>query len=291
MKIAVFEIEGQKGLGLVEDDAIQVLATGEDVPSALLRLYGSQPEERQSIAQEASAGRRLALSEVKLLPPVPDRRGAVLCVGKNYYAHAKEFFGSGFDSSAKEEIPSEPVIFAKAGSSLAGQGDAINSALDTTGTVDYEGELAIIIGRTAHRVSKADAWDVIFGYTICNDVTSRELQKRHNQWLIGKSLDTFGPLGPFVVTADEMGDVTAQKLVTRVNGEVRQEAPISDLIFDIPTLIETLTRTMTLQPGDVIATGTPAGVGIGFNPPKYLKQGDVVDVEISGIGTLTNPVI
>lgn len=291
MKIAVFEVDGQQGLGLVEGDTIRVLATGEDVPSALLQLYSSLPEERRSIAQDASTGRQLVLSEVKLLPPVPDRRGAVLCVGKNYYAHAKEFFSSGFDSSAKEEVPSEPVIFAKAGSSLSGQGDAINSALDPTSTVDYEGELAIIIGSTAHRVSKSDAWNVIFGYTICNDVTSRELQKRHNQWLIGKSLDTFGPLGPFVVTADEMGDVTAQKLVTRVNGEVRQDAPISDLIFDIPTLIETLTRTMTLQPGDIIATGTPVGVGIGYNPPKYLKPGDVVEVEISGIGTLTNPVI
>nr|WP_322896115.1 MULTISPECIES: fumarylacetoacetate hydrolase family protein [unclassified Yoonia] len=247
--------------------------------------------ERDALVTKASKGKKVRLSEVTLLPPVPDHRGAVLCVGKNYYAHAKEFFGSGFDSSAKEEVPSQPVIFAKTGSCLVGHGATVNSALDATNTVDYEGELALIIGKTAHKVSKADAWDVIFGYTICNDVTSRELQKRHNQWLIGKSLDTFGPLGPFIVTADEMGDITSQTLTTRVNGEVRQQAAISDLVFDIPTLIETLTRTMTLYPGDVIATGTPAGVGIGFIPPKYLKAGDVVDVDISGIGTLTNTII
>ncbi len=291
MKIAVFEAEGRRGTGIVDGNHIRVLATGEGTSSFLLRLFQTVSGDRDALLQEVDTGERVALADVKLEPPVPDRRGAVLCVGKNYYAHAKEFFGSGFDSSAKEEVPSQPVIFAKTGSSLSGHGDAIDSALDATNTVDYEGELAIIIGRTAHKVSRGDAWDVIFGYTVCNDVTSRELQKRHNQWLIGKSLDTFGPLGPHIVTADEIGDITAQKLITRVNGEVRQEAPISDLIFDIPTLIETLTRTMTLQPGDVIATGTPAGVGIGFNPPKYLKPGDVVDVEISGIGTLTNPVI
>jgi 2-keto-4-pentenoate hydratase/2-oxohepta-3-ene-1,7-dioic acid hydratase in catechol pathway len=132
---------------------------------------------------------------------------------------------------------------------------------------------------------------VVFGYTICNDVTSRELQRRHNQWLIGKSLDSFGPLGPWIVTADELGDITQQELVTTVNGEVRQKAVVRDLIFDIPTLIETLSATMTLQPGDVIATGTPAGVGIGFDPPRYLAPGDKVSVSISGIGVLENPVV
>ncbi len=291
MKIALFKHGDERCLGRVDGSELDVLAVGDDTAALMLRLIQADVNERDALVTKASKGKKVRLSEVTLLPPVPDHRGAVLCVGKNYYAHAKEFFGSGFDSSAKEEVPSQPVIFAKTGSCLVGHGATVNSALDATNTVDYEGELALIIGKTAHKVSKADAWDVIFGYTICNDVTSRELQKRHNQWLIGKSLDTFGPLGPFIVTADEMGDITSQTLTTRVNGEVRQQAAISDLVFDIPTLIETLTRTMTLYPGDVIATGTPAGVGIGFIPPKYLKAGDVVDVDISGIGTLTNTII
>ncbi|MDH3242880.1 MAG: fumarylacetoacetate hydrolase family protein, partial [Alphaproteobacteria bacterium] len=130
----------------------------------------------------------------------------------------------------------------------------------------------------------------VFGYTILNDVTARVLQGRHNQWLIGKSLDTFGPMGPYLVTADEVGDVTALELETRVNGEIRQKASLADLIFDIPTLIETLSATMTLLPGDIIATGTPVGVGLGFDPPRYLAAGDIVSVTVSRIGELSNPV-
>jgi 2-keto-4-pentenoate hydratase/2-oxohepta-3-ene-1,7-dioic acid hydratase in catechol pathway len=291
MKIAVFSKDGQRAVGVVRDGSLAVVAQGDAVGPALLKLYAGGTAERQRWEDAADTADVHPVDGLRLEPPVPDNRGAIICVGKNYYAHAKEFFDSGFDSSAKEEVPSNPVIFAKAGSCVVGPEVAINSALDSTGTVDYEGELAIIIGRKAHKVSKADAYGCIFGYTICNDVTSRELQKRHNQWLIGKSLDTFGPLGPVVVTADEMGDITGHELVTTVNGEVRQQAKIADLIFDIPTLIETITATMTLHPGDIIATGTPAGVGIGFNPPKYLAPGDRVEVTISGIGTLSNPVV
>lgn len=283
MKIAAFEVDGRPALGKVEGEELVILREG-DAGQALLSLI-------EGSLTVNDAGRRVPLAKVKLLPPAVSSRSTVICVGKNYHAHAKEFFGSGFDSSAKEEVPSQPVIFAKTGSCLVGDGDEVNASLDPTSTVDYEGELAVVIGKTAHRVSKADAFDVIFGYTICNDVTSRELQKRHNQWLIGKSLDTFGPLGPWIVTADEIGDAAAMELVTKINGEVRQKAKVEDLIFDIPTLIETLTATMTLQPGDIIATGTPAGVGIGFQPPRYLKAGDRMEVSISGIGTLANPVV
>ncbi|HEX2019480.1 MAG TPA: fumarylacetoacetate hydrolase family protein [Aurantimonas sp.] len=283
MKIAAFEFDGRSALGRVEGEEVVVLHEG-DAGAALLSLI-------EGGEGAAAGGKRVRLAEVKLLPPAVSPRAAVFCVGKNYHAHAKEFFGSGFDSSAKEEVPTQPVIFAKAGSCLVGQGDEVKASLDPTATVDYEGELAIVIGKTAHRVAKADAYDYVYGYTICNDVTSRELQKRHNQWLIGKSLDTFGPLGPWIVTADELGDVRELELTTTINGEVRQQAKVADLIFDIPTLIETLTATMTLQPGDIIATGTPAGVGIGSKPPRYLQPGDRMEVSISGIGTLTNPVV
>lgn len=292
MRICMFYTAGESeiGLGVVEGNAIAEVARGESAKALLQALIAGEKSAIDQITESASNARQHPLSEAVLCPPVSDNRTTILCVGKNYHAHAKEFFNSGFDSSGKEEVPSHPVVFAKASSSLVGNNVEIDATLDETGTVDYEGELAVIIGKTAHKISRDDAMDHVFGYSIMNDVTSRELQKRHNQWLIGKSLDTFGPYGPWIVTRDELVDIEAQRLETRVNGELRQSAPVSDLIFDIPYLIETLSQTMTLQPGDIIATGTPAGVGIGFTPPKYLKPGDIVEVSISGIGTLTNEV-
>jgi 2-keto-4-pentenoate hydratase/2-oxohepta-3-ene-1,7-dioic acid hydratase in catechol pathway len=162
--------------------------------------------------------------------------------------------------------------------------------MDPTDSVDYECELCFVISKKAHRITKANCFEYIFGYTILNDVTARYLQQRHNQWFLGKSLDSFAPMGPSIVTSDEIRDITAATISTTVNGEVRQQAKIADLIFDIPTLMETLTATMTLLPGDIIATGTPVGVGLGFKPPKFLKAGDTVSVTVDSIGTLTNPV-
>ena len=156
--------------------------------------------------------------------------------------------------------------------------------------MDYEGELAVVIGRAGRGIRKAEALAHVFGYTIVNDVTARTLQHKHRQWILGKGIDGFCPMGPAILTADEVPDPGVLRLRTWVNGELRQDAPVSDLIFDIPTLIETISAGITLQPGDLIATGTPAGVGIGFQPPKFLKAGDVVRVEITGIGVLENPV-
>ncbi len=166
----------------------------------------------------------------------------------------------------------------------------MRGSLDPTATVDYEGELGVIIGTRAFQVAKDKAYDHVFGYVVINDVTSRELQRRHNQWVIGKGIDTFCPMGPYIVTADEVGDVSKLRLETQINGEIRQKASVADLIFDIPTLIETISATMTLLPGDIIATGTPEGVGIGFNPPKYLAEGDHMTVRITGLGELHNVV-
>lgn len=289
MQIAMFSDAAGEGLGLVEGDTVAVLSRG-GAGDALLALIEGGPDSMSEARDRAARAPRVPLATVSLSPPVVSRHRALICVGKNYRAHAEEFHGSGFDSTGRDAVPQHPVVFAKMGSSLTGHGETIDSSADPTGTVDYEGELALVIGRTAHRVSRRAAWDVIFGYTICNDVTSRALQKKHDQWLIGKSLDTFCPLGPWIVPAGEIGDVGALELVTTVNGETRQRARVADLIFDIPTLIETLTATMTLHPGDVIATGTPAGVGIGFDPPRYLQAGDRVDVSVAGIGTLSNPV-
>ena len=290
MKLVTFSHEGTIGAGLLFGDEIAVCKSGAGAERAILDVIEADPGLNRWKQLAEGGAQRLALSDVELLAPIPVPRRDIYCVGKNYLAHAAEFHQSGFDSSGKEEVPSAPVIFTKAMTSVIGPGAAIRSDLDPTGSLDYEGELTIVIGRKCFGVSKADAYDVIFGYTIINDATSRDLQKKHNQWVIGKSIDTFCPMGPAVVTADEVGDVRELKLETRVNGEVRQDASVADLIFDIPTLIETMSATMTLLPGDLIATGTPVGVGIGFDPPRYLKPGDEVSISISRIGELTNPV-
>jgi 2-keto-4-pentenoate hydratase/2-oxohepta-3-ene-1,7-dioic acid hydratase in catechol pathway len=216
----------------------------------------------------------------------------VVCVGKNYHEHAKEFARSGVDQSGdKQEVPEFPVVFTKAITSLADPFAEIRSSLDPTNSVDYEGELGVVIGRRAKNVKRAEALDYVFGYTVVNDVTARTIQQRHRQWFLGKSLDGFCPVGPWLVTADEFGVPDGQELATHVNGERRQFAYLRDLIFDVGAIIEAVSACVPLDPGDLIATGTPAGVGIGFDPQRFLKPGDVVRVSISGIGELTNPIV
>jgi len=233
----------------------------------------------------------LAIADVTVLAPIPCPARNVFCVGKNYYEHSKEFHNSGFDASAgKNAIPDVPIFFTKPPSSVIGTGDPIPSYLDTSNTTDYEGELAVVIGPGGRGISKQNAFDHVYGYTIINDVTARHIQGLHRQWFLGKSIDGYCPMGPTLVTADEVPDVGQLQLITRVNGEVRQDALVSDLIFDIPTLIETASAGITLQAGDIIATGTPAGVGIGFNPPVYLQKGDQVSITIEPIGELINAV-
>ena len=234
---------------------------------------------------------RLAFGSVKLHAPIPRPARNILCVGKNYYDHAQEFHASGFDASAgKDAVPELPILFTKWPNSVIAHLEPIPSYLDYTHSTDYEGELTVVIGPGGRGIAKADAFDHVYGYTIINDATARTLQNQHKQWFLGKSLDGYCPMGPCIVTADEVRDVASLQLTTKVNGEVRQDAPVSQLIFDIPTLIATLSRVMTLEPGDLIATGTCAGVGIGFNPPKFLQKGDRVAITIEPIGTLENPV-
>lgn len=256
--------------------------------NALIALGGEGLDRVRKVLAGGKNG--IPLADVKLLAPIPHPRRNVICVGKNYYDHAHEFDASGFDSSAITTIPEFPVIFTKASNSVIGTGEAILASLDSTNSTDYEGELGVVIGEGGRNISKADAYDHVYGYTVINDVTARDLQKKHAQWFIGKSVDTYCPMGPALVTADEVGDVTKCRLTTTVNGELRQDAVISDLIFDIPTLIETLSQTFTFEPGDIISTGTPKGVGIGFNPSVFLKKGDVVTVAIEGIGEITNSI-
>jgi len=228
---------------------------------------------------------------VTLLAPIPRPARNVFCVGKNYYEHSKEFHNSGFDASAgKNAIPDVPIFFTKPPSSVIGPGASIPAHLDTSNTTDYEGELAVVIGTCGRGISAENAFDHVYGYTIINDVTARHIQGLHRQWFLGKSIDGYCPMGPTLLTADAVPDVGALQLITRVNGAVRQDAMVSDLIFDIPTLIETASAGITLEAGDIIATGTPAGVGIGFNPPVYLRKGDQVSITIEPIGELSNTV-
>jgi 2-keto-4-pentenoate hydratase/2-oxohepta-3-ene-1,7-dioic acid hydratase in catechol pathway len=264
--------------------------TAADLPADMTELIRLGGTGLDSAADAIARLRPIPVDEVRIHAPVPRPPKNVMCVGRNYREHATEFSRSGFDASERSVVPEHPVIFTKATTSIIGPEEPIVLANDPSGTVDYEGELAVVIGPGGRRISEADAWSHVFGYTIVNDVTARDLQSRHVQWFLGKSPDTFCPMGPVIVTADELPDVTASVLRTRVNGDLRQEAPIADLLFDIPSLIHTISRTILLEAGDVIATGTPAGAGIGLDPPRFLAPGDRVEVSVDGIGTLGNPV-
>ena len=289
MKIAAFHHQGQPGVGLVSADLASVQPFDMSLPE---RALGALP-----VIERLAAGQGLpallpaiAMADLRLMAPLPKPRRNIFCVGKNYFEHAREFAGSGFDSSAKSggDIPAFPIYFSKVPESVIGPDAAVEMPAASS-AIDYEAELAVIIGKGGKGISKADALKHVWGYTIINDVTARDWQGRHSQWLLGKSFDTFCPMGPWLVSADEL-DATNTRVRGYVNGELRQDASTTDLIFDIPTLIETLSAGITIYPGDVIATGTPVGVGIGFKPPKYLKAGDVLRVEIDGIGALSNPV-
>jgi 2-keto-4-pentenoate hydratase/2-oxohepta-3-ene-1,7-dioic acid hydratase in catechol pathway len=286
MRIAGVHANDGKIFGTLQDNQFRPLSAGGSAVRDLRQVIALAGE--RSLEQ----GAPLALDRVKLAAPVGPLAKNVICVGKNYYDHAQEFARSGVDASGdKQEVPADPVVFTKAVTSLADPFQAIPASSDPTNSVDYEGELGVVIGRRCTRVKRADALDYVFGYTIVNDVTSRTLQQRHRQWFLGKSMDAFCPVGPCLVTRDEFGEPGEQELATFVNGERRQFARLRDMIFDVGAVIEAVSACVTLEAGDLLATGTPAGVGIGFKPPRYLVPGDVVRVAISGIGELTNPIV
>jgi len=294
MRLVTFQDAAGIRVGVLDaagSTVVDLAKVAPDLPRDMIALIERGPAGLAQVKSAVAGAKGLPLSGLKLRAPIPRPRRNIFCVGKNYHEHAREFHTSGFDASAgKDAIPEVPIIFTKPPSTVIGPGEPIPAHLDPTNSVDYENELVVVIGRGGRGISKARAFDHVYGYTIANDVTARTLQHRHKQWFIGKSIDGFCPLGPAIVTADEIPDVTKMHLVTRVNGEVRQDALVRDLIFAIPTLIETISAGVTLEPGDLIATGTPSGVGIGFKPPKYLKKGDVVSLTIDPIGELVNPV-
>jgi 2-keto-4-pentenoate hydratase/2-oxohepta-3-ene-1,7-dioic acid hydratase in catechol pathway len=283
MKIATYRVGGERRVGLVDDQRQTVSQF--DLPQAEA-LHGVL-----ALIDLPTLPRVLSpmpLREAILEAPIPRPRRNIYCVGKNYYEHAKEFAASGFDSSAVSgAVPKHPIIFSKVPECVVAHRDTVSIDQSVSRAIDYEAELGVIIGKGGRGIKAKNGLDHVWGYTIINDVTARDLQGLYSQWLIGKSQDTFCPMGPWAVTRDEI-DLQDTKIQCWINGELRQDANTRDLIFDVPTIIETISAGVTLLPGDVIASGTPAGVGVGFKPPKYLVPGDVARIDIAGIGVLEN---
>jgi 2-keto-4-pentenoate hydratase/2-oxohepta-3-ene-1,7-dioic acid hydratase in catechol pathway len=283
VKVAAFRIGDEVRVGRVDERRGTVSAfdlpvneSGEGVLALIARR--ALPETRSPIP----------LAEVAIEAPLPRPRRNIFCVGKNHKDHATEFSASGFDSSAGGGVvPEHPIVFSKVPECVVPHQAIVRIDRSISAAIDYEAELAVIIGRGGRGVRAEEAMDHVWAYTILNDITARDLQARHSQWLIGKSQDSFCPMGPWAVTRDEI-DLEDTQIRCWINGELRQDANTRDLIFGVPSIVATISAGITLMPGDVIATGTPAGVGIGFSPPKYLVSGDVARIEISGIGVLEN---
>ena len=275
MKLITYRHSGKESVGILSENTVLPLPAG------------SMMELIESASIPAPVGEALPLDAVELLAPIPRPRQDVICLGINYKAHADE--AAGYDAAFITEKPI-PIYFSKRVCEAVAPGGMIQSHPGLVERLDYEAELAVIIGKTAKNVSAEQAEDYIFGYTILNDVSARVLQTAHKQWYFGKSLDGFTPIGPCIVTADEISFPPALPIRARVNGELRQDSTTDLLITGIADIIAELSSGMTLLPGTIIATGTPAGVGMGFDPPKFLRSGDVVECEIEGIGVLRNTV-
>jgi 2-keto-4-pentenoate hydratase/2-oxohepta-3-ene-1,7-dioic acid hydratase in catechol pathway len=300
MKYATFSLSNDPAprLGVVRNDRILDVRdafTGRwpgEVPDTLIALIQQGPDAwhrlRELCGQSQSGRASHALSAVRWHAPIPRPPKNVVCLGMNYVAHIKE----GAAARGREvRIPKLPVFFTKAPTSVTGPYDEIPIDDTVTKEVDWEVELGAIIGISGRDISRDDALRHVFGYTIINDVSARELQMQHIQFFKGKSLDAFCPMGPIVVTADEFGDPHEKRLLTRVNGVVKQDGTTSDMLFRIDAIIESLSKGLTVEAGDIIATGTPEGVGFSRTPPEYLHPGDVLESEIEGIGVMRNAVV
>jgi len=282
MRLLTFVDQGARRLGaLVGEQVVDLAAAGMTTAADMRALLDAGPEAWAQLAGDLAtrdwAPFARPLAGLRLDAPV--RPSKVVAIGQNYFDHVAE---------QNAPMPERPIIFTKFTTTIIGAGDEIRWEPALSEQIDWEAELAVVIGLPARRVKAADAYDYVFGYTVANDVTARDLQKGDGQWVRGKSLDTFCPLGPWIVSRDEIAEPHGLPIRTRVNGETVQNSRTDQLIFRIPTLIEFITRAFTLLPGDIILTGTPPGVGAYRKPPRFLKNGDVVTVEVEGIGALTN---
>jgi 2-keto-4-pentenoate hydratase/2-oxohepta-3-ene-1,7-dioic acid hydratase in catechol pathway len=305
MRYATFSVSGDptERLGVVRADTVvevkEAIADkwpGGSCPGTLLALIQAGPEAWRRMASllggngsgGANAARSFRLQDVHCHAPITRPTKNIFCVGRNYASHIKEA-----SQALKRElkIPEVPVFFTKVPTSVTGPYDAIPWDPSVTRELDYEAELGVIIGMKGKNLERTHALERVFGYTIINDLSARDLQKSHMQWFKGKSLDGFCPIGPWVVTADEFGDPQNKRIALRVNSVVKQDATTGDMIFPVDVILESLSRGLTLEPGDIVATGTPEGVGLGRTPPEYLNDGDLVETEIEDIGVMRNRVV
>ena len=287
MKLVTYRHSGAEHVGALTPDGSGILPL--PVPDMNTLIETMDLPALRSAVSAAERGSALALSEAELLAPIPRPRQDVVCLGMNYRAHEEESARYNADAFTKETPAA--VYFSKRVSEAGRPDGIIPRHAGLTDRLDYEAELAVVLGRAARDVKAADAADYLFGYTVLNDVSARDLQTGHKQWYFGKSLDGFTPMGPVLVTADEIAWPPALEITCRVNGELRQESNTSLLITPIGQILEELTAGMTLLPGTIIATGTPAGVGMGFDPPRFLQSGDTVECAIEGIGVLRSTVV
>lgn len=292
MKFVSYKYNGSEQVGILLENRVASLNGN------LNQNYGSMIELIENMNEEIlDAAERIAnaetinyisLNEVQLLAPIPFPRRNVFCLGKNYEEHAQEIQATKISDTG---IPDSPIYFTKAAAPALAHNEPIRFSSRTTRQVDYEVELAVVIGKEGRDIKPEEAEEYIFGYTIVNDVTARDLQVKHKQWFKGKSLDTFCPMGPCIVHKRRIPFPVDLDIRCSVNGELRQNSNTRNMIFDIPYIISDLSRGLTLKPGDIICTGTPSGVGMGFDPPKFLKDGDLIECYIEGIGTLANRVL
>ncbi|KAA0958560.1 fumarylacetoacetate hydrolase family protein [Planococcus sp. ANT_H30] len=294
MKLLSFRYEGKEGFGpkVKKEEAVWDLVAIQQqlevLPAFPTQLIEGIPQGMEFVEQirklteaavqsDRSEEFKHSFSEIEWLAPISRTPKNIICVGKNYADHAKEMGG---------EAPVDLVVFTKSATCISADGETVSVHSDVTDSYDYEGELAVIIGKAGHKIPKQMAYDYVFGYTIANDLTARDLQQKHQQYFLGKSLSGSCPLGPYIVTKDEIPRAQNLSIVTKVNDEVRQNGNTENMIRRVDDLVAEVSKYIALEPGDVLLTGTPAGVGKGFNPPKFLKAGDTIKVSIESIGTL-----
>ena len=301
MRLITFRRNGEPRLGAaVGDQAVDLgalaQANGQSLPSDMLALIEAGPsalDAARTLLDRAGgsypAGAAFPLGEVQLLSPIPRTRKNVICLGLNYAEHVAE--GSRA-MNLDRDLPKSPVYFSKPPTVLVGHEAPIIFDEAVSTRMDWEAELGVVMARGGRKIPKERALEYVFGYTCFNDVSARDLQRaRGGQWHMGKSLDTYGPMGPWIVTADEIPDPQALDIACRVNGDTKQSSNTRHMIFDVATCIADWSSAVTLEPGDVFATGTPDGVGFARTPPEFMKPGDTVEVEIERIGVLRNPIV
>ena len=294
MRIATCSYNHQKHLAVVQDESVLLATASKQWPddiSSMLQLIDAGEKSLQNLQKlitDAESADWIPLDKVELLSPIPRPRQNIMCLGWNYIEHVEETSGKALEAP---KLPKYPIVFTKAANSMNGPFSEIPVDLEVSNKMDWEVELAVIIGKSGQGIAKEHALEHVFGYSIINDVSARDIQKRHKQFFVGKSFTGACPMGPWIVTADEIPNPQNLDLKSWVNKDLKQDSNTQYQIFDVASVIETLSKGMTLEAGDIIATGTPSGVGYVRNPPEYLMPGDIVECEIENIGKISNPVV